>query len=60
MFPKCQNGGLSEKFKLKKPIIVVIDVRKTGWKFILIVSLIALFFHYNPNYYILILMPVIT
>ncbi len=32
-FPRCQNGGESEKFSARKPMIVVNDVMLTGMKF---------------------------
>ena len=39
--PKSLNGGESEKFILKKPIAVVILVKKIGCKFILILRAMA-------------------
>ena len=30
MLPMTRNGGISEKLRLRKPIAVVSDVRKTG------------------------------
>ena len=33
MLPMTWNGGISEKFRLRNPIAVVIDVRKTGHMF---------------------------
>ena len=42
--PKSLKGGASEKLRLRKPIIVVRLVRKTGPKLILIDSIRACFF----------------
>ena len=41
MLPRSRNGGASLKFMLRKPIAVVMDVRKIGVKLILRLSTTA-------------------
>ena len=44
MFPRCQKGGTSPKFKVKNPTTVVKLVMKTGIKLSRILSMMASFF----------------
>ena len=44
MFPKCQKGGTSPKFKVKNPTTVVKLVMKTGIKLSRILSTMDSFF----------------
>ena len=41
MLPRCQYGGASEKFRVRKPMIVVTLVSVTGTKFTRKLSIMA-------------------